>query len=183
MGKNTQSQKTGSGDVLKPLVMRQFASGGIIFKKDGNQIKWLVTQNNPSKECPQEFWRLPKGWIDDRDGGLTPGPIASGEKRAKESDLTNNALREVREEGGVEAKIIKKIGTSKYFINFMGRRILKFATFYLMEFIRDLPEGFGFETMKVEWLPFDEAIKRISHNHEKQMLVKAKELLVNISLV
>ncbi len=183
MGKNTQSQKAGSSDVLKPRVMRQFASGGIIFKKTGKQIKWLVAQNNPSKEYPQEFWRLPKGWIDDRGGGLAPGPIASGEKRAEESDLIDNALREVREEGGVEAKIVKKIGTSKYFINFMGKRILKFVTFYLMEFVRDLPEGFGFETIKVEWLPFDEAIKKISHDHEKQMLVKAKKLLTSMSLV
>jgi 8-oxo-dGTP pyrophosphatase MutT (NUDIX family) len=177
MGKNTQSQKTGSSDVLEPPMLREFASGGVIFRKFGNEIKWLVAKNNPSEKVPQEYWRLPKGWIDDRDGGDNPGPISSGEVKAKEEELVGAALREVREEGGVEAKIVKKIGTVKYFSNSSRGKVLKFVTFYLMEFVRDLPEGFGFETSEVNWLSFNEAFNRISRDHEKQILVKAKELL------
>jgi 8-oxo-dGTP pyrophosphatase MutT (NUDIX family) len=105
------------------------------------------------------------------------------EIKASEEDLISTALREVREEGGVEAKIIKKIGTAKYFSVSSRGKVLKFVTFYLMEFIRDLPEGFDFETSEVAWLPFNEAFDRISRDHEKQMLVKAQDLLTGVSLV
>jgi 8-oxo-dGTP pyrophosphatase MutT (NUDIX family) len=134
---------------------------------------WLVCKSNPSEKYPGDFWRLAKGWIDDSDDGNKPGPISRGEKKATEEDLVTTATREVKEEGGVEAKIVKKIGSFRYFI---GRK-LKFVTFYLMEFIRDLPEGFGFETERIEWLPIDEAVGRVDLKIEKDILKKAGEVL------
>jgi hypothetical protein len=56
--------------------------------------------------------------------------------------------------------------------------VLKFVTFYLMEYARDLPEGFGSETEEVLWLPFDEAVKKLNYQTEKDVLKKANDLLV-----
>ncbi len=120
---------------------------------------------------------LPKGWIDDGAEGF-PGPIASGEKRATEDDLQKTAIREVREEGGIKANIIKKIGSTKIFYTHPLRgKILKFITFYLMKWEKDLPEGFGEETEEILWLEFDDAIKKLTFGNEKQILKKAKEML------
>lgn len=142
-------------------VTREFSSGGVVYKKEGNKTLWLVTKSMISDLYPKSVWRLPKGWIDE------------GEK------VEEAALREVREEGGVEAQIIQKIETVKYFFVIPDKtKILKFVTFYLMEWNKDLPQGFDGETSEIAWLPYEEAHKRLSFSGEKQVLKKAKELLV-----
>ncbi|KKR72939.1 MAG: hypothetical protein UU16_C0035G0020 [Candidatus Woesebacteria bacterium GW2011_GWA2_40_7] len=55
-------------------------------------------------------------------------------------------------------------------------KIMKFVTFYLMEYLRNLPEGFDGETSEVAWLAYDEAYKRLSFTKEKEILKKAKDL-------
>jgi len=97
---------------------REFSSGGIVYKKcqmiNGKfQILWLIRKTSASKLYPKQYWMLPKGRIDDAKGDV-PGPMASGKIKADETSLQKTALREVGEEAGVEAKIIKKIGTSIY---------------------------------------------------------------------
>lgn len=104
--------------------------------------------------------------------------MASGKIKADEKSLQENALREVAEEGGVKARIIKKIGTSKYFYKFPGvGNILKFVTFYLMEWVEDLPEGFDDETSEIAWLPFDEAYASLEFQREKDTLKEASEMV------
>jgi 8-oxo-dGTP pyrophosphatase MutT (NUDIX family) len=166
-------------------ILREFSSGGIVYKKIKNsdnvkvEIKWLVTKSHPSKDYPFDVWRLPKGWIDDTEHGVYPGPISSGQIKATEADLQKTAIREVQEEGGVDAEIISKVGNEMYVITSKLRKnkVLKFVTFYLMEWIRDLKEGFGDETSEIEWLSFEEARKRLSTGGERKMLDKAQTLI------
>ena len=177
MGKNTQSKKAGSGNFL-----REFSSGGAVFKKINGKFLWLIAATNPSQLYPQIYWRLPKGWIDDAGSGI-PGPIASGLVKADEESLQKTAIREVAEEGGVAAEIIKKIGTSKFsYKNLERGNVLKFVTFYLMKWIEDLPDGHDGETSEVVWLPYDEAKKKLSFNSEKEILSKANEILSSLPL-
>ena len=148
------------GKEKKEKIIREFSSGGAVFKKESGKILWIVRATTPSELFPKIYWTLPKGWIDE------------GET------LEETAIREVKEEGGIEAKIIKKIETIKYFYLHPERgRILKFVTFFLMEWTSDLPEGFDGETSEVVWLPFKEAYKKLSHFGEKQILKKANSLL------
>jgi len=138
-------------------VRKEFSSGGVVFKKD----KWLITRSMPSEIYPKSVWRLPKGWVD------------------KDESAEEAALREVKEEGGVEAKVIKKIETVRYFFTTPDKgKVLKFVTFYLMEWIKNLSEGFGEETSEIAWLSFDQAVKKLAYSGEKQILKKAKDLLI-----
>ena len=149
------------GEGKKEKVIREFSSGGVVYKKEKNKTLWLVTRSAASDLYPKQVWRLPKGWIDE------------GEK------VEEAALREVREEGGIEAKIIQKIETVKYFFTTADKsKVLKFVTFYLMEFVKDLPESFGEETSEIAWLPYEEAYKKLSFSGEREVLKKAKELLI-----
>lgn len=177
MGKDTQPQKTHSGGGLTKKLQREFSSGGVVFKGD----KWLVAASMPSKLFPNIVWRLPKGWLDDSAPGV-PGPMGSGQVRATEDILQKTAIREVGEETGVEAKIIKKIGTQRFFYTHPVRgRILKFVTSYLMEWVRDLPQGFDGETSEIRWLPYDEAYKLLSIPREKEVLKMAYELRASLA--
>jgi 8-oxo-dGTP pyrophosphatase MutT (NUDIX family) len=169
VGKNTQS-------------LREFSSGGVVFKKTSDQILWFVRKTMASDRYPKSYWMLSKGRLDDTVDGQ-PGPMTLGKIRATEDVLQKTAVRETKEEGGIMASIIKKIGTVKYsYINPDKIKILKFVTFYLMEYVRDLPEGFDNETSEIAWLTFDEAKKKLSFGGEKEMLVKAQELLRNLPL-
>ncbi len=181
MGKNTQSQKAGNGSVLKSPVIREFSSGGVVYKKEADKTLWLVTASNPSDLYPKVYWRLPKGWLDN-DSIDVPGPMASGKVKAGENSLQEAALREVSEEGGVKAEIVGKIGTSKYiYHNYSRGDVFKFVTFYLMKWLSDLDEGFDGETSEVLWLPYEEARKKLSFSSEKEMLDKAKEFLASLA--
>lgn len=158
-------------------INRQFSAGGAVYKLlQNSEVSWLVTRSKPSKDFPKDIKRLPKGWIDDEKGG-GPGPVTRGDRKATEEELQQSALREVREEGGIEAKIIKKVGSEKWFFTIGSDRIFKFVTYFLMEWKEDLPEGFGEETAEIYWLPFEEAYKVLSYSSEKKILKKAKELL------
>lgn len=160
-------------------MLREFSSGGVVYKKENKEILWLITLSaKDPKGKFKQVWRLPKGWIDNEKDDV-PGPMATGKVKADEKSLQKAALREVAEEGGVKAKIIEKITTTKYFFTHPARGpILKFVTFYLMEWIEDLPDGFGDETEEVMWLKYEDAYNKLSLSGEKKILKQANDLLV-----
>lgn len=139
---------------------REFSSGGVVFKKLNGELLYLITKSMPSELFPEAIWRLPKGWIDE------------GES------TEDTAVREVREEGGVDAKIITKIDNIKFVYTHPIRgKIFKVVTFYLMEWLRDRPEGFDRETSEIKWANFGEAIKMLYSSNEKQIVKKSKSLM------
>jgi 8-oxo-dGTP pyrophosphatase MutT (NUDIX family) len=153
---------------------REFSAGGVIINKP--RTLFLLTKSSPSLLFPKSIWRLPKGWLDDTKDGKNPGPMASGERKATEEEMQNGALREVREEAGIHAKILNKLGTETYFIQIKDERIMKFVT-YLMEWTADLSEGFGFETSEVGWFEFNDSYKLLNNRAEKKMIKKAQEII------
>ncbi len=144
----------------KKPVKREFSAGGVVFKKEKSKILWLVYKPSGKSKFYQKGWRLPKGWIDKGETG-------------KEA-----ALREVEEEGGIEAEIVDKIDTIQiFFYNKEKEKVLKSITFYLMRWITDIEKGPGWETEKIEWLPFKEAYIKLAFDSGKKILEKAKKIL------
>ncbi|MCS7091848.1 MAG: NUDIX domain-containing protein [Patescibacteria group bacterium] len=163
----------------KKKFRREFSAGGIVYKKgdrfNSSGILWLITKATPSAFFPDNYWRFPKGWLDDAGNGI-PGPLASGAKKATEEEIREAAIREVKEEAGIEAKIIKKLGTIRYSFNDKnGYKVLKFVTFYLMEWQRDLPEGFGYETDEVRWVDKYQVLSLLTNMNEKNFFQKIIE--------
>src|SRR5258705_8273100 len=107
---------------------REFSAGGIVYRKlkvqnAKSKVEWLIAKSAATIDYPNSYWRLPKGWIDDREDGKKPGPVASGEQKARDEELKEAALREVREEGGVEASIVQKVGTETYVFTTNGGKV------------------------------------------------------------
>lgn len=150
---------------------RQFSAGGAVFRREKTRNKtqkraktlWLLIKPKGGKKFYDKIrWQLPKGWID-------------------ESETSQQAaVREVKEEGGVKAKIIDKIDTVKWFFKDIyegkGELTFKTVTFYLMEWQQDTKGGPGEETEKVIWLPYERAYKKLTFKNEKKILKKAKEI-------
>ncbi|MEK7154900.1 MAG: NUDIX domain-containing protein [Patescibacteria group bacterium] len=128
---------------------REFSAGGLVRKGD----LWLVRRPTPNPEYGGNLgWSWPKGLIDE------------GET------LEQAAIREVREEGGVVAKVIKKLPALKVFFKHDGELVMKFITYFVMEYIEDAPEGFGEETAETKWVTKDEAAQLLAHKNEQELL-------------
>ncbi len=141
---------------------RKFSAGGIVFKKVGKKTLWLLRRPAPNPGFDGNLgWNLPRGLVDD----------------GESTEIA--AVREVEEEAGVKAKIVAKLPTIKIFFTDKESRdkIMKFITFYLMEWVADSPAGFGWETAEVKWVNFKEASEMLAFKNEKEILKKAAEIV------
>lgn len=151
-----KKEKVASKGLGKTPLVREFSAGGVVFKKnkDGS-VSWLIINPKDTKR-----WQLPKGHID----------------KGESSEVA--ALREVREEGGLEARLLKKIGNERLFFYFQGKRIFKTVTFYLMEFTKDTKEGFSeLEVGETQFLSFKKATELLTFKNDKEILQKGYDFL------
>jgi 8-oxo-dGTP pyrophosphatase MutT (NUDIX family) len=107
---------------------------------------------------------LPKGLVD-------PGekPLDAG-------------LREVREETGITAALVTKLGDIKYaYVRSWGdgERVFKIVSFYLLRYesgrIDNVSDDMRIEVACAKWVELEEAHKLLAYRGEKQMARKALE--------
>jgi 8-oxo-dGTP pyrophosphatase MutT (NUDIX family) len=108
---------------------------------------------------PEGTWALPKGLID------------AGER----PDAT--AVREVREETGVVAELVRKLGDVRYVYTRGGQRIFKIVSFYLLRYrsgrLDELDPAMRHEVAEARWLPLEEAPRLLAYRGERQMAEEA----------
>jgi 8-oxo-dGTP pyrophosphatase MutT (NUDIX family) len=83
------------------------------------------------------------------------------------------ALREVNEETGLVANIVKPLDTIEYFFRASGTLIRKRVDFYLMMYASGELVPQLSEVDDVEWVALPEAIQRASFDSEKKLLEMA----------
>lgn len=114
------------------------------------------------------IWALPKGHVEE------------GESAA------DTALREAREETGVEGHVVEKLGDIRYvytasWAERKGERIFKVVSFFLLRAgrgrIGEIDESMRVEVAEARWLPLDEAPRLLSYDGERKMAAKALERL------
>jgi 8-oxo-dGTP pyrophosphatase MutT (NUDIX family) len=67
------------------------------------------------------------------------------------------AVREVREEAGVEADVVVPLESVHYFYQSRGQRVAKTVDFFLMTYRRGDPADHDEEVDEVRWFPLGEA--------------------------
>ena len=145
-------------------IKRVFSAGGIVIREgtngpDGTKgTKVLVTQHSK-----HHGWDFPKGHIE------------QGESSEQA------AIREVKEETGVKAKIIEKIGQTEYFYFDSGERVFKTVVFFIMKFLEQGVATTGFEVESIVWLPVDEVGNKLTFKDTKELWKKAKPKIVQLT--
>jgi 8-oxo-dGTP pyrophosphatase MutT (NUDIX family) len=83
------------------------------------------------------------------------------------------ALREVREETGVDATLVEKLGDIRYWYMRGGRRIAKVVSFFLLDYVSGELEDHDQEVEHAEWMALDEAARQLTYKGERDMAAAA----------
>ena len=137
----------------KPQVER--SAGGVVLRWfDGVPSVLLIRD-------PYRNWGLPKGHLEE--GG----------------DTQQAAVREVSEETGLDQlEVGPEVGTINWFFRRRGTLVHKFCTFFLMRSTQGdaIPEV-GEGITECVWLPFPDAIERLTYENARETLKNVQELL------
>lgn len=151
-------------------IKEEISSGGIVYKnverptclagRRALNVKrvWLICQHSQHKG-----WVFPKGLIGDE---------------KKEEAKEEAALREVEEEGGVKAKIVKKqpiVVNYKY--RWGDKLVNKTVYYYLMEYISGDPKNHDWEMSNAKFATEDEVKKTLTYKTDKVAFEKALTVL------
>jgi 8-oxo-dGTP pyrophosphatase MutT (NUDIX family) len=158
---------------------REISAGGVVIRKK-DRAWWMAAIELPSaspglapdptpravRSKPKAVLCLPKGLVD-------PG------EKALEA-----ALREVREETGITAVPITKLGDSKYvYVRSWsdGERVFKIVSFYLLRYasgrIDNIAEEMRVEVARARWVRLEDAPKLLAYGGEKQTARRALQYL------
>jgi 8-oxo-dGTP pyrophosphatase MutT (NUDIX family) len=130
------------------------SAGGVVHRtRDGQQEIVLVHRRHP------RLWALPKG---------TPN---AGET------LEETALRETREESGLEVEIEAPIRAIQYFFVRGRTRFHKTVHFYLMRPVGGSLEQHDHEFDEVAWHQLEEAVELMNHATERMVVEEAAAML------
>jgi len=84
------------------------------------------------------------------------------------------ALREVREETGLEAAITAPLGSLTYFFFAGGKRVRKTVDFYLMRFLAGCTDDHDHEVLSAAWFAAVDAERLLAYPNERRVLADAR---------
>jgi len=144
--------------VSKVPTKTQISAGGVAFRKRKNQIEVALISVGDNNR-----WQLPKGIVD------------------KGESTEDAAVREVREEAGIDSDIVERIDKVEYwyFWNEDDQRVRyhKFVYFYLLRYKSGDVRDHDDEVNEARWVEIGEAITLLAYSSEKKIVEKAKALI------
>lgn len=130
---------------------REFSAGGVVLRRTGGRREVALVSPRTG------IYALPKGHPD---GGET---------------MEQAATREVREETGLVAEPVDRLGEVRYWYSLAGERVLKTVTFFLFSYRSGDVEDHDDEVVWAGWVPLDRAQEQLSYDGEREMAAKALE--------
>lgn len=141
-----------------PIVLQQVSAGGVAFRRHEGEDEIAIVSMNPSGR-----WQLPKGLIDE---GETPEQAA---------------IREVREEAGIDTEIVGLIDTISYWFvsdwDEVRRKIHKKVHFFFLRYLSGNTADHDDEILEARWVNVDSALEMLAFESERDVVKKASAML------
>ncbi len=142
------------------MVKRELSCGGVLYDKVGGYIQIILVKR--LRKSGLAVWCIPKGKIE------------------KGETYRDTALREVREETGMHGIIKDELGKVGYWFYDTDNKVKinKIVRFFLMEYKEGNLKDHDTEVEEARWVSLDEALNLMSYNSEKEIVKKAKDMLL-----
>lgn len=135
-------------------IINQISAGGVAFRQHQDQIEIVIILVGPNNR-----WQLPKG-------ALNP-----------DERIEDAAVREVREETGINASLIAPLDHIDYwfYATKEGRRARfhKIVHFFLMRFDSGDVADHDHEAEEARWVEIGQAVDMLAYESEKEIVRKA----------
>ncbi|MGC1343384.1 MAG: NUDIX hydrolase [Candidatus Binataceae bacterium] len=161
MPRKAKSKPDGPATVRRRIPLRrEVSAGGIVWRPGEHGIEIAMIRPHGS-----DAWALPKGHIE------------------KDESTERAAIREVREETGLEVAGVRALGDVAYVFSWRDKhrgtitRVSKRVHFFLMEFAGGDTADHDGEIDEVAWVPIDAALARASYANERVLIEKARAQL------
>ncbi|HEX9122107.1 MAG TPA: NUDIX domain-containing protein [Actinomycetota bacterium] len=135
----------------------EVSAGGVVYRRSESEAEVVLAARRTRRG--DLVWGLPKGAIED-------GEAAE-----------DAAIREVREESGLEAEIEAPLGDIRYIYVWEGVRVRKVVHFFLMRATGGDVSRHDWEMEDVRWFPLTEAIRAAAYRGEREVLERAADRL------
>lgn len=146
----------------RPPLVREFSAGGLVYRRVRGRVE-VVLAARLSTDRARLVWGIPKGHVE------------AGESMA------DTAVREVREETGLEAAIEEPLGDVAYWYvrRDGGRavRIHKRVRFFLMRQLGGTFADRDQEMDEVRWFDLPTAMETVAFANERVLVERAAEQL------
>ena len=157
-----KKQESQSSDNAKIITKDQVSAGGVAFRRTGAQVQIAIVSVKPSLR-----WQLPKGIVD-------PGET-----------MQVTAVREVREEAGIETDLLDLIETVQYWYQRVqyGKRVRyhKYVHFFLLRYRAGDVAEHDHEVAESRWVSFDEALEMLAFKSERDVVEKARTMIEKLA--
>jgi 8-oxo-dGTP pyrophosphatase MutT (NUDIX family) len=135
----------------------EVSAGGVVYRREDGKVQILLAARRTRRG--DLAWGLAKGGIE---------PDETPEEAA---------VREVREETGIDAVIEASLGETRYFYIWEEVRVRKTVHFFLMRAVGGNEEDHDDEMEEVRWFALSRALKRASYRGERDVLQRAAAML------
>ncbi len=126
------------------------SAGGIVYQRTPSGRLWLLIQHS----YRPHHWGFPKGLVGDVH---------------KNEQIPSAALREVREEGGVEARIITPLTPpTHYTYTWQTDVVSKTVHYFLMEYVSGSPDDHDAEINEARFFPEKEVEDWLSYENDRK---------------
>ncbi|MDQ5824781.1 MAG: NUDIX hydrolase [Chloroflexota bacterium] len=136
------------------VAFSEFSAGGVVYRRVGDTYEVVAVHRNRHTD-----WSLPKGHIE------------KGETQEQA------ALREVKEETGLDARIVAALGEVVYFYRRPKGLTRKVVYHFLMEHTGGEFGPPNWEVDQARWIDIDQAHTLFTYKNDLGIVQKAKEKL------
>jgi len=146
--------------IIRPFTVSEVSAGGLVISESDPGLIALISHRNRGGGLD---WVIPKGHVE------------LGE------NYLQTAVREIREETGVESKILEKIGEISYSFKIGPKRIKKTVHHYLLQQIGGSLNAYSDptgEVVDVQWCEIGKLEDVLAHENERKIAQRALEILI-----